>query len=212
MDIRARALCPLFGSLPGGRVLERTSVDGTRYVKAMRRVHGRFGGESPRCQARTTAASIFMLRVEHLFISSGHNFFEHHGQPAGTNPMTAPEWIECVAGRGIRGDRFFDYKENYKGQITFFSMEVFESLRRELNLPEAQPQATRRNAFVRGGDLNALIGVEFELQSVRFAGVEESKPCHWMNLALCAGAEEWLKGRAGLRCRILTNGLLRRTT
>jgi hypothetical protein len=30
-----------------------------------------------------------------------------------------------------------------------------------------------------------------------------------MNLALVAGAEEWLRGRAGLRCRILTSGILR---
>ena len=151
-----------------------------------------------------------MIRIEYLFISPGHNFYGHHGQPAGQNPILAVEQIECVTGRGIRGDRFFDYKENYKGQITFFAMEVLEALRRELNLPEAQPQATRRNAFVRGADLNALIGAEFEVQGVRFAGVEESKPCHWMNLALGPGAEEWLRGRAGLRCRILTDGVLRR--
>lgn len=151
-----------------------------------------------------------MMRLEHLFISPGHNFFGHHGQPAGEHPIVAVEQIECVAGRGIRGDRFFDYKENYKGQITFFAMEVLEALRREINLPSAQPQATRRNAFVRGADLNTLIGKQFEVQGVRFEGVEESKPCHWMNAALGPGAEEWLRGRAGLRCRILNDGILKR--
>lgn len=150
------------------------------------------------------------MRVEHLFISPGHNFFGHHGQPAGEHAIVAVEQIECLAGRGIRGDRFFDYKENYKGQITFFAMEVLEALRRELNLPDAQPQATRRNVFVRGMDLNAVIGKEFEVQGVRFAGVEESKPCYWMNTALGPNAEEWLRGRAGLRCRILTDGRLQR--
>lgn len=150
-----------------------------------------------------------MIRVEQFFISSGHNFFGHHGQPAGEHPIAQVDQIECVAGRGIRGDRFFDFKENYKGQITFFAMEVLEQLRRELNLPEAQPQATRRNAFVRGADLPSLIGKQFEVQGVGFEGVEESKPCHWMNSALGPGAEEWLKGRAGLRCRILTDGTLR---
>lgn len=151
-----------------------------------------------------------MLRVEQLFISPGHNFFGHHDQPAGEHPIVAVEELECVAGRGIRGDRFFDYKPDYKGQITFFSLEVLEALRRELGLPDAQPQATRRNVFVRGDDLNALIGIEFEVQGVRFAGVEESRPCYWMNAALGPGAEEWLRGRGGLRCRILTNGWLRR--
>jgi MOSC domain-containing protein YiiM len=150
-----------------------------------------------------------MTRIEQLFISPGHNFVGHHGGPPGENPLLAVSEVECVAGRGLRGDRFFDYQPDYKGQITFFSLDVFDALRQEMNLPDAQPQATRRNAFVRGADLNAFIGREFDIQSVRFLGVEESKPCHWMNSALGPGAEEWLRGRAGLRCRILTNGVLR---
>jgi len=151
-----------------------------------------------------------MLRIEHLFISPGHNFFGHHNLPAGEHPIVAVEQIECVAGRGIRGDRFFDFKEGYKGQITLFAMEVLEALRRELKLPEAQPQATRRNAFVRGIELNDLIGRRFAVQGVQFEGIEESKPCYWMNSALGPGAEAWLRGRGGLRCRILTDGPLRR--
>jgi hypothetical protein len=153
-----------------------------------------------------------MIQICHLFISPGHNFFGHHGQPAGAHPIVPVEQIECVAGRGIRGDRFFDYKENYKGQITFFGMEIWEALCRDLNLGDAQPQATRRNAFVRGADLNGLIGKSFGIQGVQFEGVEESKPCYWMNTALGAGAEDWLRGRAGLRCRILTDGVLRINT
>jgi MOSC domain-containing protein YiiM len=152
-----------------------------------------------------------MICVEQLFISPGHNFFGQHGQPAGEQPIVAVEQIECVAGRGLRGDRFFDFKDNYKGQITFFSMEVLAALQRELNLPAALPQATRRNVFVRGADLKALVGQEFEVQGVRFVGTEESKPCHWMNAAVGPGAEAWLQGRGGLRCRILSDGVLRRT-
>jgi len=162
---------------------------------------------STRMKARRAES---FMRVEHLFISTGHNFFGHHGQPAGGHAIVAADQIECVAGRGIRGDRFFDYKEHYKGQITFFAMEVLEALRHELHLPDARPQATRRNAFVRDADLAALIGQQFEVQGVRFEGVEESRPCHWMNVALGPGAEEWLRGRAGLRCRILTDGVLLR--
>ena len=151
-----------------------------------------------------------MIRVEQLFLSPGHNFFGHHGQPAGEHPIMAVGEVECVAGRGLRGDRYFDYKQDYKGQITFFAMEVIEALRVELKRPDAQPQATRRNAFVRGADLPSLIDKEFEVQGVRFVGVEESRPCDWMNSALGPGAKEWLHGRGGLRCRILTDGMLRR--
>lgn len=152
-----------------------------------------------------------MIRICHLFISPGHNFFGHQGQPAGQNPVTEVAQIQCVQGRGIRGDRFFDFKQDYKGQVTFFSEEVFEALRRELSLPDAQPSATRRNALITGVDLNTLIGAEFQIQGVRFAGVEQCKPCHWMNSALGPGAEAWLQGRGGLRARILTDGVLERT-
>jgi MOSC domain-containing protein YiiM len=151
-----------------------------------------------------------MIQVRHLFISPGHNFFGHHDQPAGDHPMLEVEQANCVAGRGIQGDRFFDFKPDYKGQITFFSEEVLEALRQELKLPGAPASATRRNACVRGIDLNDLVGEEFELQGLRFAGVEQCKPCHWMDLALGAGAEAWLQGRGGLRARILTDGLLKR--
>jgi hypothetical protein len=130
-----------------------------------------------------------MLRVEHFFISPGHNFFGRHGQPASEHPIVATDEIECVTGRGICGDRFFIYRENYKGQITFFDMEVMEALRHELSLPEAQPQVTRHNAFVRGVDLNARVGKQFEVQGLNFEGDEESKPCHWMNSALACAAE-----------------------
>lgn len=150
-----------------------------------------------------------MIHVRHLFISPGHNFFGHHQQPPGGHRTVAVNQIECVAGQGILGDRFFGFKKSYKGQITFFSMEVFDALRRELRLPAAQPSATRRNVFVSGLDLNTLVAKEFEIQGVRFTGAEECRPCYWMNSALGSGAEEWLKGRGGLRAQILTDGVLR---
>ena len=87
---------------------------------------------------------------------------------------------------------------------------ALEALRRELRLPDARPCATRRNAFVRGVDLNALVGAEFQVQGVRFAGAEQCSPCHWMDVALAPGAEQWLKDRGGLRARILTDGILQR--
>lgn len=151
-----------------------------------------------------------MSRIEHLCLSVGHNYFGHHGGPAATHHCTAAEEVECVAGRGLRGDRFFDYKPDYKGQITFFAMEVLEEMGRHLGIAEILPAAVRRNVFTRGVDLNALIGREFEFQGVRFAGAEECRPCYWMNQAVAPGAEAWLQGKGGLRARILTGGCLRR--
>ena len=60
-----------------------------------------------------------------------------------------------------------------------------------------------------GADLNALIGQRFIVQGVEFEGVCECSPCYWMDRAIAPGAEEALKGRGGLRARILSNGVLR---
>lgn len=149
------------------------------------------------------------MRVDAIYISPGHNFFGHYGQAAGTHPTLAVPEVECVAGRGLRGDRFFDYKENYRGQVTFFAAEVYEALCAALGVTDKSPAAFRRNVITRGADLNALIGAEFDLQGVRFAGVAECSPCEWMDEAFAPGAETFLKNRGGLRARILTSGTLR---
>jgi MOSC domain-containing protein YiiM len=152
--------------------------------------------------------SLGALEICHLYISSGHNFVGHHGQEPDVYPMIEVATIECVAGRGIRGDRYFDFKDDYKGQITLFSLDVFDQLCQTLGLGQRPAAEARRNIIVRDVDLNELIGEDFEMQGVRFHGMEECRPCYWMNRAIAPGAEEFLKGRGGLRAKILTNGKL----
>ena len=150
-----------------------------------------------------------VMEICHLFISTGHNFVGHHGRDPDTHAMIETSEIACVAGRGIRGDRYFDFKDNYKGQITFFSLEVFDELRGVLQIQACSPAVARRNVITRGVDLNDLIGQEFKVQDVRFLGTEECRPCYWMDGVFAAGAQEFLKGRGGLRARILNDGSLR---
>lgn len=64
---------------------------------------------------------------------------------------------------------------------------------------------------MRDVDLNQLIGQDFEIQGVHFHGTQECSPCYWMDRAVAPGAEELLKGRGGLRARILTDGTLHST-
>ena len=148
------------------------------------------------------------MMVQELFISPGHNYFGHHGQPPGEHVLVEVDAVECVAGRGIRGDRFFDYQANYKGQITFFSIEVFRDVCKLLGVEDRSPGAARRNVVTRGIDLNYLVGRRFMLQGIEFEGVCECKPCYWMDSAIGPGAEQALQGRGGLRARILNDGVL----
>jgi MOSC domain-containing protein YiiM len=120
--------------------------------------------------------------------------------------------IDCVAGRGIRGDRYFDFKNDYKGQITFFSGEVFDELCGALHIEDCSPAFARRNVITRGVDLNELIDQEFEIEGVCFYGMEECRPCYWMDRAFAPGALEFLKGRGGLRAKILSDGRIRANT
>ena len=149
------------------------------------------------------------VEICHLYISQGHNFVGHHGREPDTHPMIEVLNVECLAGRGIRGDRYFDFKDDYKGQITFFSLEVFDELCSAMQLQDCSPALARRNVVTRRVHLNDLIGKEFQVQGVRLFGMEECRPCHWMDRAFAPGAHEFLKGRGGLRAKILTDGRLR---
>ena len=146
--------------------------------------------------------------IRQIFISPGHNYFGHHGRAPDDCPLQEVQRIECVAGRGLRGDRFFDYKDDYKGQITFFSLEAFNRLCAAFPFVDKGPGVLRRNVIVSGANLNALIGEEFELQGVRFRGTVHCRPCYWLDQAFCAGTEAWLKGNGGLRAQILSGGWL----
>jgi MOSC domain-containing protein YiiM len=147
--------------------------------------------------------------VVYLFVSPGHNFFGHHGSPPDRHPVHSPAGIECVAKRGIVGDRFFGYKSDYKGQITLFEAEVFEDLCNSLGVHDRGPGVLRRNVVTRGVRLNDLIGREFWLDGVRVLGREECRPCYWMDQAFAPGAEAFLKGRGGLRAALVSTGQIR---
>jgi MOSC domain-containing protein YiiM len=149
------------------------------------------------------------VELLHFYVSPGHNYFGHHSQPPGEHPIIELKEIRCVAGMGIEGDRFHGFKEDYRGQITFFADEVYQELCAQFGVVDREPSAFRRNVITRGVDLNSWIGLEFELQGVRFLGTGECQPCHWMNRAFHEGAERALHGRGGLRAKILSTGILR---
>jgi MOSC domain-containing protein YiiM len=146
--------------------------------------------------------------IEQLFTSPGHNFVGHYGKEPGKFSVVETTEIECVAGRGIRGDRYFEYRRDYKGQITFFSREVFDLMSKHFGLSGKSAGIMRRNVIVSGVDLMGLIGVDFVLQGIQFRGTAHCAPCFWMDTAVAPGAEKFLAGRGGLRARILSDGCL----
>ncbi len=149
------------------------------------------------------------MNIVRIYRSPEHIYLGHFGRPAGTAPMTEVPRARLIAGRGVEGDRYYS-REGARGQVTFFAEEAWLRLCRELGRPDRRPDVFRRNVVVRGGDLNALIGRDFEIQGVRFRGVEYCKPCFWMEQAFAPGAlallSEWEAG--GLRASVLSDGWL----
>jgi MOSC domain-containing protein YiiM len=149
------------------------------------------------------------MNIVRIYRSPEHIYLGHSGGPAGTTPMTEVPRVRLIAGRGVEGDRYSKL-DGAKGQVTFFAEEAWLRLCRELGRADRQPDVFRRNVIVRGGDLNELIGRDFEIQGVRFHGVEYCKPCFWMEQAFSPGAlallSEWKAG--GLRAAVLSDGWL----
>jgi MOSC domain-containing protein YiiM len=146
--------------------------------------------------------------IRHIFISPGHNFYGRYQLPAATHETRDVAAAKCRAGWGLEGDRYYGHRPEYKGQITFFAWETLVAVREKFELPALAAAVFRRNVVIEGFDLNTLIGTQFSLAGVDFEGVEEARPCHWMNRVVTAGAEDWLRGRGGLRAKILTDGEL----
>ena len=150
------------------------------------------------------------IKIHAIYISSGHDFVGRHEKGRLDHGIQKVDTVECVARRGLIGDRYFDHVEDFKGQITFFDWAVYQRIRNEFDLVDLNPEKFRRNVLVEGVDLNTLIGQKFTLQGIEFEGIEECRPCYWMDEAVNPGVHEALKGHGGLRAKILTNGTLRR--
>lgn len=116
--------------------------------------------------------------------------------------------MKCRAGFGLEGDRFYGYRPDYKGQVTFFKWETLLAAREKFGVPTLAPSVFRRNVVVEGIDLDQLLARRFTLGGVEFEGTGEARPCHWMNAVVAPGAEDWLMGRGGLRAKVLTDGKL----
>jgi molybdopterin synthase catalytic subunit/MOSC domain-containing protein YiiM len=150
-------------------------------------------------------------RIRGMYVSDGHDFRGRHGLGRQNHGIRAVDEVECVAGMGLKGDRYFGMKEDYKGQITFFDSRVVESVRAKFGRPGLPAAIFRRNVIVEGVELSQWVGRKFKFQGVEFEGSEECKPCYWMDEAVAPGVEEFLKPDCGggLRARILSDGVLK---
>jgi MOSC domain-containing protein YiiM len=127
-------------------------------------------------------------------------------------PMETVWRVATHAGGGLEGDRYhagaghFSAGDPTGHGLTLVSADSIEQANREHPDLDMTPAATRRNVTVRGVDLDALIGREFRIGSVRCRGVRRAEPCAYLQGLVGRPIIDALVHRAGLRADILEDG------
>jgi MOSC domain-containing protein YiiM len=138
-----------------------------------------------------------------------------HIAPAASYEMEELEEAECVAGRGIVGDRYFTYsiKPDVR-EVTLIEQEALDALSR--NDPPLQdgpivlePRDHRRNLTVVGVPLNHLVGRRFRVGDVVLRGGRLNFPCKYLEEILGKSVFLPLYNRSGLNRGIEHGGIIR---
>ena len=118
------------------------------------------------------------------------------------------EVVEALAGRGLRGDRYFADAPREQGEgrdITLIQAEALEGLHEEHGI-ELSGAESRRNVLTRGIDLNALVGRRFTVGQAECVGVELCEPCNHLQKMTQPGVLRGLVHRGGLRADVVRGG------
>jgi MOSC domain-containing protein YiiM len=161
-----------------------------------------------------TATHRYDVEILHLLVSPEHAYFGRPKDGVVDVPTTDADRVDLVAGKGIVGDRFFGKAAHMDAAVTLFAVEALEAIAAELGAGPFDPLLPRRNVVLRGAQLAPLLGEELVLESrgasVRLRAGRPANPCAWMDRVLAPGAHAAMRGRGGVRCRVLTDGVLHR--
>tara|TARA_B000000460_G_C21417708_1_gene349425 strand:+ start:62 stop:505 length:444 start_codon:yes stop_codon:yes gene_type:complete len=116
--------------------------------------------------------------------------------------------VEVIASKGIVKDRYFNENNNQDIQITLIESENIDYYNQisETNIPYI---SFRRNIITKGIQLNDLVGKEFLIGNVKIKGHRLCAPCRYLQEMLKQkNLVKKLLNRGGLRCEILTDGII----
>ena len=149
------------------------------------------------------------MKLEKIYISADSNFWGRKLENVGTTPTESPKSVECHQGRGIVGDRYYDFKKEYGGQVSIMSEDALLQMSSELG-HTADHSVFRRNLIVSGIDPLELVGKRFCIGEVEFEGSSDCTPCSWMDYAAGDGSYDWLykNQKGGLRAKVLNDGTI----
>ncbi|PRY40188.1 MOSC domain-containing protein [Geodermatophilus tzadiensis] len=161
----------------------------------------------------TEPSYVHEVEVVGLLVSPAHRY---DGRPGGVVPPQDGDRVERVevrAGHGVVGDRYAGRPAHRDAAVTVLAAESVEALAAELGTGPLDPLLTRRNVVLRGAQVEALRDERFALDcgegAVLLQGGRPANPCAWLDTVLAPGAHRGMRGRGGVRCAPLTDGVLR---
>jgi len=119
------------------------------------------------------------------------------------------ESIEVLAGKGIKGDRYFQNFNDEKNQLTLIESENIDNynntFKTNFNYLEF-----RRNLITKNIQLNDLVGKILMIGEVKIKAHDLCRPCKTLQEKLGKDniIKEFLRG-GGLRCEILNSGFIK---
>jgi len=116
--------------------------------------------------------------------------------------------VEVIANKGIVNDRYFSENNDQDLQITLIESENIDYYNKisETNIPYI---SFRRNIITKGIRLNDLVGKEILIGNVKIKGHRLCAPCRYLQEMLKQkNLVKKLLNRGGLRCEILTDGII----
>ncbi|MFF1546272.1 molybdenum cofactor biosysynthesis protein [Streptomyces sp. NPDC058291] len=149
------------------------------------------------------------VEVVELLVSASHRLA---GRPA-DGPADGPrdesrQAVQVRRGLGLVGDRYYGRPAHKDASVTFMAA---ENLPRRID-PAVGLRHTRRNVLLRGVDVDSLVGSTIVLDGpagpVAFAVNRPARPCAWMDVTIGPGAQRALRGKGGVRCTPLSDGVL----
>lgn len=129
-------------------------------------------------------------------------------------PLHSVESIRAVPGYGLEGDRFYRQAEedptlvDSGRDVTLIEAEALDALGRDYDI-KLEPRKCRRNIVTTGVALAHLIGRTFRVGDVRMEGARMAEPCSHLESLTQKGVQRGLIHRAGIRARVLNEGIIR---
>jgi hypothetical protein len=127
---------------------------------------------------------------------------------AGARPRSL-ESVRALAGLGLDGDRHVSGRGTFRSGLPGSALTLIEEEVCESFSPPLSAAEHRRNVVTRGIDLNALVGRDFLIGTVRCRGMRLCEPCRVLDGYAARPLLRALVHRGGLRADILEDGTIR---